>query len=135
MRFLREIRGWNIRYGTVWMVQWQLDWWLSFGVHLDPKMRRVSSGQFAGLRYGPYLDLHLGFVIVSVGWRPYLTGELVNESGIARGGESVPTDEELVVERIEWKWRAFVELALIVVLLLNIWATVWRVNRGGWLGM
>lgn len=132
MRFLRELRGWNIRYGTCWMLQWQANWWLSFGVHLDPKQRRVAGGRFAGLHYGPYIDVHLGFVIVSLGWRPYLSGELVNESGIARGGFSVPSDDELRVERVSWRWRAFIELALIVTLLLNLYGTFWRVRSGGW---
>lgn len=130
-RFLRELRGWNIRYGACWMLQWQLNGWLSFGAHLDLIQRRASSGRFAGLKYGPYLDLHLGVVIVSLGWRPYLSGELVNESGIARGGYSVPSEDKLRIERIEWRWRSFVDFALILLLLLNLWAAAWRIAEGG----
>lgn len=130
-RFLRELRGWNIRYGACWMLQWQANWWLSFGVHVDPKRRRVSGGPFAGKSYGPYLDLHLGVLIVSLGWRPYLSGELVNESGIARGGFSVPSEDKLRVERIEWKWRAFIEVALILLLILDVYGTFLRIKHWG----
>jgi len=114
------------------MVQWQLAWWASLGMHVDPKRRRVGGGPFEGQTYGPYLDLHLLFVIVSLGWRPYLTGELQNISGVARGGYSVPTDDDLVVDRIDWSYRTFVEVLLILLLVLNIYGTYWRIRRGGW---
>lgn len=131
MRFLRELRGWNIRYGVIWMIQWQLNGWLSCGVHIDPVSRRVAGGRFAGLRYGPYIDLHLGIVIVSLGWRPYLSGELVNESGIARGGYSVPSEDALRVERISWSWRGFVELMLILLFLMQVVGTYMRIKTWG----
>jgi hypothetical protein len=84
--FLRDLRGWNVRYGLLWMLQWQLAGWVSLGIHLELATRRASGGPFEGLSYGPYLDLHLGVVIVSVGWRPFLSGEVWTLSGAARGG-------------------------------------------------
>lgn len=129
--FWARQRGWNVRYGELWMVQWQFSWWVSVGAHFDPKRRRVAGGPYAGQTYGPYLDLHLGAVILSLGWHPYLTGEIQNTSGIARGGISVKSAEPLTVEKVEWKWRVFVEIVLIFLLLLNLYGTYWRIKRGG----
>jgi len=119
--WIHRLTGWNIRYGELWMLQWQLNGWLSLGIHLDFKRRSVSGGRFQGLSYGPYFDLHLGVLILSLGWRPYLSGGLMNESGIARGGESVVTDEDMIVEKISWSFTRFVELLLIVLLIFNVW--------------
>lgn len=113
------------------MLQWQLSWWASLGVHVDLKRRHAANGQFKGRSYGPYLDVHAGFVIVSVGWRPYLTGELMNESGAARGGISVPSDDELIVDRVAWKWRTFVEGVLILLLVSNVVGTYMRIKHWG----
>jgi hypothetical protein len=63
------------------MVQVVLDGWLSLGVHLDFKHRCADLGT-----YGPYIDLHLGVVILSLGWRPYLSGDLERAAGYSRGG-------------------------------------------------
>lgn len=130
-RFLRELRGWNIRYGDWWMLQWQANWWASFGIHVDVKSRRVASGDHAGMRYGPYVDLHLGCLVASFGFRPYLTGELVNQSGIARGGRSVPSSDPLYVARTRWSFHSFAELVLIALLILNVVGTYMRVKRWG----
>ncbi len=82
------MRRWGCRYGSLWMVQWVLDGWFSLGIHLDLK-HRVANG---GLTYGPYLDLHLGFVILSLGWHPYLSGDLERALSVSRGG--CPQDAE-----------------------------------------
>lgn len=129
--FCNRQRGWNVRYGELWMIQWQLSWWVSIGIHCDLKRRRVSGGQYAGMTYGPYVDLHCIFCIFSLGWHPYLTGEIQNVSGIARGGVSVPSDDPLDVQKVAWKWRTFVEVCLILLLLLNVYGTYWRIKRGG----
>ena len=132
-QFYERQRGWNVRYGTLWMVQWQWSWWVSLGIHFDPVRRLVSSGEYEGWTYGPYLDLHCFFFILSLGWHPFLSGEIQNISGIARGGFSVPSDDPLMVEKVAWKWRTFVEISLILLLLLNLYGTFWRVKRGGFL--
>lgn len=70
---------WHRRYGNWWMVQWALDGWLSFGVHLDFRHRRRGDG----LTYGPYIDLHLGVVILSLGLRPIYAGEIDLRNSVA----------------------------------------------------
>lgn len=79
------LAGWHLHHGTFWMVQWQLDGWASFGVHLDLKHRIKSADPHAGQSYGPYMDIHFFIVIVSVGWRPYLSSE-AGRLAIGRGG-------------------------------------------------
>lgn len=132
-QFLKRQTGWNVRYGVFWMIQWQVSWWASLGIHIDPKRRKVSSGPYEGWTYGPYVDFHCLFFVLSLGWHPYLSGELQSVSGVARGGVSVPTNDDLSVEKVAWKWRTFVELMLIAMLALNIYGTYWRIARGGWL--
>lgn len=73
---------WGIRYGRWWAVQWVLDGWFSLGVHIDLRHRRDSQGR----SFGPYLDLHLGVVVVSIGWQPTLSGDLERALSISRGG-------------------------------------------------
>ena len=64
------------------MVQVILDGWLSFGIHLDFKHRHDVFGH----SFGPYMDLHLGVLILSLGWHPYLSSDLERVSSVARGG-------------------------------------------------
>lgn len=52
------------------MVQWSLDGTLSLGVHVDPLTRHGDAGL-----YGPYVDFHLGPVVVSVGRHPDRAGD------------------------------------------------------------
>jgi hypothetical protein len=61
------------------MTQWQLDWWFSLGLHIDFRHRRRGDG----LTYGPYVDFHLGFVIVSLGWNPVYAGEVELRNSVA----------------------------------------------------
>lgn len=123
--------AWNIRYGEWWMIQWQIHGWASLGAHVDLKRRRVAHGEHQGKVYGPYVDLHLLFLILSLGFRPYLTGELMNVSGSARGGFSVPEDGSFRIGRIVWSFSSFVELVLILLLLMNILGTYMRFKRWG----
>lgn len=74
---------WHIRYGSWWMVQWSFAGWLSFGVHIDFR-RRVNST--LNVSYGPYIDMHLGMVILSIGHNPAYSGEIHRLVNIARGG-------------------------------------------------
>jgi hypothetical protein len=59
------MKRWGVWYGRWWMVQYALDWTFSLGIHIDPLRRTADVGP-----YGPYVDFHLGFVVVSVGYRP-----------------------------------------------------------------
>lgn len=52
------------------MVQWALDGTFSLGLHVDPKLRISELGP-----YGPYLDLHVGPVVVSFGNHPARAGD------------------------------------------------------------
>lgn len=72
---------WGIRYGRWWAIQWVLDGWLSLGLHLDLRRRAHPAGS-----YGPYLDLHLGVVTLSVGNNPAYSGDLERALGASRGG-------------------------------------------------
>jgi len=73
---------WGIRYGSWWAVQWVLDGWLSFGVHVDLR-RRPHAGVGT---YGPYIDLHVGVLILSIGNQPAYSGDLERALSISRGG-------------------------------------------------
>jgi hypothetical protein len=53
------------------MVQFSLDWTISLGVHIDPIRRWAFEGS-----YGPYVDLHLLFFVVSLGNHPARAGDL-----------------------------------------------------------
>lgn len=64
--------SWHRHNGDWWMVQWAVDGWLSFGIHLEFRHRTRGDG----LTYGPYVDVHLGVVILSFGWHPLYAGDL-----------------------------------------------------------
>lgn len=61
------------------MVQWALDGWLSLGVHIDFRHRKRGDG----LIYGPYVDLHFGVVILSLGLHPIYAGEIDLKTSVA----------------------------------------------------
>jgi hypothetical protein len=73
---------WGVRYGRWWMIQWVLDGWFSLGVHVDLKHRSRNDG----LTFGPYIDLHLGVVVVSVGNNPAYSTDLERCLSVSRGG-------------------------------------------------
>jgi hypothetical protein len=74
---------WHRRYGKWWMVQGAWDGWFSLGIHIDFRHRRRGDG----LAYGPYGDLHLGWVIVSLGLNPVYAGEIELKTSVAIGRE------------------------------------------------
>jgi hypothetical protein len=74
--------GWHLTHGRWWMVQWQVDGWLSLGIHIDLRRRIDSDGH----SYGPYIDFHLGFVILSLGYHPVYSGEMRKAVSVSRGG-------------------------------------------------
>lgn len=69
---------WYVYYGSWWALQflWPPDWF-SLGIHLDLRRRG---------RYGPYVDLHIGFWILSLGFHPIYAGEFDRSVSISRGG-------------------------------------------------
>lgn len=69
-----------MRYGSWWALQRNSG--LSFGVHVEP--RSHVSG--AGVRYGPYVDVHVVQWVVSVGVNPIYAGELHLKASYSRGG-------------------------------------------------
>ncbi len=73
---------WGIRYGAWWAIQWRLDGCLSLGVHVEP----ISRPHSVVGRFGPYLDLHLLVLTVSVGRNPAYSGDLERALSISRGG-------------------------------------------------
>lgn len=73
-----------MRWGSWWAFQWSWDGWLSLGIHLDFRAR-VESG--TGVRYGPYVDFHVGWCILSLGVNPIYSGDLDLASSVARGGK------------------------------------------------
>ena len=73
---------WHQRCASWWMVQASFDGWVSLGIHIDLRRRRAANGR----RYGPYVDLHLGCVIVSLGVNPAYSGEIGAASSVSRGG-------------------------------------------------
>lgn len=75
---------WRCRYGSWWMIQVLWDGWISLGIHVDLKQRRALAGTF-----GPYIDLHLGIVILSIGWHPYLSSNLERVASYSRGGPAI----------------------------------------------
>lgn len=55
---------------------------LNLGVHVELR-RRVTA---AGVHYGPYIDLHLPFCVISAGRNPIYAGEIDLIRSYSRGG-------------------------------------------------
>lgn len=72
---------WGLRYGSWWAVQWSTDS-LGLGIHVEPRIRRTN----AGVRYGPYVDLHLPMLVISFGRNPIYAGEVDVVQSYSRGG-------------------------------------------------
>ena len=77
--------AWNLHHGSWWMIQWSFDGWFSIGLHVDFR-KRINSTSNAP--YGPYIDIHLGCFILSVGRNPAHSGELDRIISVGRGGLS-----------------------------------------------
>jgi hypothetical protein len=69
-------RRWGILHGSFWLFQYALDGTLSLGVHVDPVRRVSDTGP-----YGPYLDLHFAFCVLSVGYHPARANGIVTLQG------------------------------------------------------
>lgn len=74
---------WHLWHGNWWMVQASLAGWFSLGIHIEPRRRTSPNGG-----YGPYVDLHLGVVILSLGRNPVWSGDLEAGVSVSRGGRS-----------------------------------------------
>jgi hypothetical protein len=81
---IKEHSGWYLYSGPWWMIQWSWNGWISFGVHLDFRRRYTAK---TAIPFGPYVDIHLGFIIFSFGVNPKYSGELDASVSVARGGE------------------------------------------------
>jgi hypothetical protein len=55
---------------------------VNLGIHGELRVRSTN----AGTRYGPYLDVHLPFCVVSVGRNPIYAGEIDLLQSYSRGG-------------------------------------------------
>jgi hypothetical protein len=77
---------WYHKAGSWWMVQWvqPFDYWFGLGLHIDLKARRRPDN---GERYGPYIDLHIGWAILSLGVNPYHSTDY-NRGSVGRGGNA-----------------------------------------------
>jgi len=60
---------WNLKYGSWWMLYWSLDYMVSFGFHIDFKRRKTGRDKKP---YGPYIDIHFLWFILSFGYHPHL---------------------------------------------------------------
>lgn len=60
--------SWYYRHGKYWLFQKCFDWWFSFGVHIDFKRRYTGKNR---IPYGPYIDIHFLWFIISFGYNPY----------------------------------------------------------------
>lgn len=69
-------------WGSWWAIQWDPARAFELGIHLDPRRRRTNEG----IPYGPYLDIHLPGVTISVGRNPIYAGELDLVRSLSRGG-------------------------------------------------
>ena len=65
------------------MIQACPDGWFSLGIHIDPRRRFAAN---AKEWFGPYIDIHLACVIVSLGFNPVRSGVIEGHIGIGRGG-------------------------------------------------
>jgi len=59
---------WYVYHNKFWMIQFAIDGWISFGIHLDFKRRKDAK---SGQRYGPFAEIHFLFFIFSIGINPY----------------------------------------------------------------
>jgi hypothetical protein len=73
---------WGYRYGKWWSIQWSLDRVFSLGFHFDMRRRITNSGE----KYGPYLDIHLPCLIISLGVNPIYSGAIDLLFSYSRGG-------------------------------------------------
>lgn len=84
---MASLSRWGERHGRWWAFQWDLNRPFAVGLHLEH--RSLPSGHPEHPVFGPHLDVHLPFVIVSVGRHPIYTLREDAERTYARGGIAV----------------------------------------------
>lgn len=84
---------WHEKHGKWWMLQWCFDWWFSFGIHIDFRRRKTGDKK---IPYGPYFDIHFGWLVLSLGYHPYWSGEV--NCLLGRGGERGDDIKEARIE-------------------------------------
>ena len=73
----------EIRHGDWWRLEAVQEGCISVGQHIDFKTRYTGK---TGTPYGPYVDLHLGTAVVSLGVNPVYASEYACTVGHGRGG-------------------------------------------------
>lgn len=81
---------WHLKHGRWWMLQWCFAGWFSLGIHIEPRTGITTK---SGFRFGPYVDLHLGPFILSLGRRPQFTHIDKWAFQGSRGGVNPVTEE------------------------------------------
>ncbi|RJR26978.1 hypothetical protein C4561_04350 [candidate division WWE3 bacterium] len=77
-----------MKYGKYWMIQWQINNWVSFGIHVDWSRKYTGRDH---IPYGPYVDIHFLFFIFSFGYNPKYSNE-AELLAIGRGGIDADND-------------------------------------------
>lgn len=73
---------WYLRWGPWWAVLLHRDGTFSFGIHIDPVRRERGIEPFT---YGPYVDIHLPMLCVSIGHNPVYCSSLESQRNYAKG--------------------------------------------------
>jgi len=79
------VTAWHIKSGRWWMLQYSWNWWLSLGIHVDLRHHPTDTPELRPA-YGPYVDLHVGPAILSLGNRPVYTAVEEAQLTTCRGG-------------------------------------------------
>lgn len=66
------MKRWYAWWGPEWAIQIDFARPFAFGFHVEPRTQRTAEG----VTFGPYADLHLPFVVLSVGRNPIHAGDL-----------------------------------------------------------
>jgi len=86
-RALRFLPKWFLAWGPWWSVYWSFDHTFSLGVHIEPRKRPRGCEPFS---YGPYIDIHLPMLCVSLGNNPVYAGSLDAQRQFSRG--NIPSE-------------------------------------------
>lgn len=73
---------WGLWWGPWWAVLFHCDWTFSIGIHVEPRRRQRGSEPSS---YGPYVDLHLPMLCLSVGRNPVYVSSLETQRNYAKG--------------------------------------------------
>ncbi len=89
-RVMQQIAGWShgwcLAWGRWWSVYWSLERLFSLGVHVEYRRRPCNLRTGEHLMFGPYVDIHLPTLCISLGNNPAYVGSLDAQRQFARGG-------------------------------------------------